>query len=68
VLATFMRPVGGCWPTSWRSDHSEVGVSGDGGLMAIFLACPMMSTFTIGALGMAACHRPWQRRSFQAGA
>jgi len=53
VLATAMRPVGG-----WLADR----VGGRTILlwafpataaMAIFLACPMMSTFTFGALGMA---------------
>jgi MFS transporter, NNP family, nitrate/nitrite transporter len=54
VLATAMRPVGG-----WLADR----VGGTRILMwvfpavaafALFLACPMMLTFTIGALGMAA--------------
>jgi len=54
VLATAMRPVGG-----WLAD--KVGgrailfwVFPVTAAMAIFMACPMMSTFTIGALGMAA--------------
>jgi NNP family nitrate/nitrite transporter-like MFS transporter len=54
VLATLMRPVGG-----WLADR----VGGQAilkwvfpvvAVMAVFMACPMMSTFTIGALGMAA--------------
>jgi NNP family nitrate/nitrite transporter-like MFS transporter len=54
VLATVMRPVGG-----WLADR----VGGRAILkwvfpvvaaMAIFMACPLISTFTIGALGMAA--------------
>lgn len=54
VLATLMRPAGG-----WLADR----VGGRAILkwvfpavaaMAIFMACPLMSTFTIGALGMAA--------------
>jgi NNP family nitrate/nitrite transporter-like MFS transporter len=55
VLATAMRPFGG-----WLADRI-------GGLVilrcvfpltalaALFMACPLMSTFTIGALGMACC-------------
>lgn len=54
VLATAMRPVGG-----WLADR----IGGRTILlwifpvvtaMAIFMACPLISTFTIGALGMAA--------------
>ena len=54
LLATAMRPVGG-----WLADR--IGgrkilfwVFPITAAMAIFMACPMMSTFTIGALGMAA--------------
>lgn len=54
VLATAMRPIGG-----WLADR--VGgrvilrwVFPITAAMAIFLACPLISTFTIGALGMAA--------------
>jgi NNP family nitrate/nitrite transporter-like MFS transporter len=55
ILATAMRPVGG-----WLADRV-------GGLailravfpltaaLALFMACPLMSTFTVGALGMAFC-------------
>jgi NNP family nitrate/nitrite transporter-like MFS transporter len=55
VLATAMRPVGG-----WLADR----VGGEvilrwvfplTAVMAVFLACPLMTTFTIGALGMAVC-------------
>lgn len=54
VLATVMRPVGG-----WLSDRIGgrlilLWVFPITAAMAIFLACPLMSTFTIGALGMAA--------------
>lgn len=54
VLATAMRPVGG-----WLSD--KVGgrtilkaVFPATAVCAVFMACPLMSTFTVGALGMAA--------------
>jgi NNP family nitrate/nitrite transporter-like MFS transporter len=54
VLATAMRPVGG-----WLADRVGgrtilLWVFPSTAAMAIFLACPLMSTFTIGALGMAA--------------
>lgn len=54
VLATAMRPVGG-----WLADRIGgrvilLWVFPATGVMAIFMACPLMSTFTIGALGMAA--------------
>jgi NNP family nitrate/nitrite transporter-like MFS transporter len=54
VLAVAMRPVGG-----WLADRIGgrkilLWVFPATALMALFLACPMMLTFTIGALGMAA--------------
>lgn len=54
VLATAMRPVGG-----WLADRIGgrvilLWVFPATAMMAIFMACPLMSTFTIGALGMAA--------------
>ena len=54
VLATAMRPVGG-----WLADRIGgrkilLAVFPFTAAMAIFMACPLMSTFTIGALGMAA--------------
>lgn len=54
VLATAVRPVGG-----WLADRVGgrailLGVFPFTAVMAIFLACPLMSTFTVGALGMAA--------------
>lgn len=54
VLATAMRPVGG-----WLADRVGgrlilLWVFPATAAMAIFMACPLMSTFTIGALGMAA--------------
>jgi NNP family nitrate/nitrite transporter-like MFS transporter len=54
VLATAMRPVG-----AWLADRVGgriilVWVFPITAAMAIFMACPLISTFTIGALGMAA--------------
>ena len=54
VLATAMRPVGG-----WLADRVNgrtilLWVFPVVAIMAIFMACPLISTFTIGALGMAA--------------
>ena len=54
VLATVMRPVGG-----WLADRIGgrmilLWVFPITAAMALFMACPLMSTFTIGALGMAA--------------
>ncbi|HXI93559.1 MAG TPA: MFS transporter [Blastocatellia bacterium] len=54
VLATAMRPIGG-----WLADRIGgrtilLWVFPVTAVMAIFMACPLMSTFTIGALGMAA--------------
>jgi NNP family nitrate/nitrite transporter-like MFS transporter len=53
VLATAMRPVGG-----WLADRIGgklilLGVFPATALMAIFMSCPLMITFTVGALGMA---------------
>jgi len=54
VLATLMRPMGG-----WLADRIGgrtilLWVFPITAAMAIFMACPIMTTFTIGALGMAA--------------
>jgi MFS transporter, NNP family, nitrate/nitrite transporter len=54
VLATAMRPVGG-----WLADRVGgriilLWIFPITAAMAIFMACPLISTFTIGALGMAA--------------
>ena len=54
VLATLMRPVGGVLADKVGGRAILRWVFPASALMAVFLACPMMSTFTIGALGMAA--------------
>jgi len=54
VLATLMRPLGGILADKVGGQSILKWVFPATALMAMFLACPMMSTFTIGALGMAA--------------
>jgi NNP family nitrate/nitrite transporter-like MFS transporter len=54
VLATAMRPVGGILADKIGGRAILRVVFPATAVMAIFLACPMMVTFTIGALGMAA--------------
>jgi NNP family nitrate/nitrite transporter-like MFS transporter len=54
VLATAMRPVGGVLADKIGGRTILKWVFPFTSAMAIFLACPMMLTFTIGALGMAA--------------
>jgi MFS transporter, NNP family, nitrate/nitrite transporter len=54
VLATVMRPVGGTLADKVGGRTILKWVFPFTAVMAIFLAFPMMSTFTIGALGMAA--------------
>jgi MFS transporter, NNP family, nitrate/nitrite transporter len=54
VLATLMRPVGGMLADKVGGRKILLWVFPVTALMALFLACPMMLTFTIGALGMAA--------------
>jgi NNP family nitrate/nitrite transporter-like MFS transporter len=54
VLATLMRPVGGVLADKVGGRAILRWIFPATALMAVFLACPMMSTFTIGALGMAA--------------
>jgi MFS transporter, NNP family, nitrate/nitrite transporter len=54
VLATLMRPVGGILADKVGGRAILLWVFPITGAMALFLACPMMLTFTIGALGMAA--------------
>ncbi len=54
VLATLMRPLGGVLADKVGGRAILRWVFPATALMAVFLACPMMSTFTMGALGMAA--------------
>jgi MFS transporter, NNP family, nitrate/nitrite transporter len=54
VLATAMRPVGGWLADRIGGQKILLWVFPITAAMAIFMACPLMSTFTIGALGMAA--------------
>jgi MFS transporter, NNP family, nitrate/nitrite transporter len=54
VLATLMRPIGGSLADRVGGRVILKWVFPFTAVMAIFLACPMMVTFTIGALGMAA--------------
>lgn len=54
LLATAMRPLGGSLADRIGGRRILLWVFPVTAAMAIFLACPMMSTFTIGALGMAA--------------
>ena len=54
VLATLMRPIGGTLADKIGGRTILKWVFPFTSAMALFLACPMMSTFTIGALGMAA--------------
>jgi MFS transporter, NNP family, nitrate/nitrite transporter len=53
VMATGMRPVGGVLADKVGGRTILRWVFPATAVMAMFLACPMMSTFTIGALGMA---------------
>jgi NNP family nitrate/nitrite transporter-like MFS transporter len=55
VLATLMRPVGGSLADHVGGRAILLWVFPLTGLFATFLACPLMSTITIGALGMAIC-------------
>jgi len=54
VLATAMRPVGGVLADRVGGRTILKWVFPAAGIMAIFLACPLMTTFTVGALGVAA--------------
>lgn len=54
VLATLMRPVGGILADKIGGRKILLWVFPVTAAMAIFLACPSIVTFTIGALGMAA--------------
>jgi NNP family nitrate/nitrite transporter-like MFS transporter len=54
VLATIMRPLGGSLADRIGGRRILLYVFPLTALMALFTACPLMSTFTVGALGMAA--------------
>jgi MFS transporter, NNP family, nitrate/nitrite transporter len=54
LLATLMRPVGGMLADKIGGQKILLWVFPIIAVMAVFLACPLISTFTIGALGMAA--------------
>jgi NNP family nitrate/nitrite transporter-like MFS transporter len=54
VLATALRPVGGVLADKIGGRTILKWVFPATALFAVFLACPLMSTFTVGALGMAA--------------
>jgi len=54
VLATLLRPAGGWLADRIGGRRILVWVFPITAAMAIFMACPLISTFTIGALGMAA--------------
>ncbi|AMV37796.1 MFS transporter [Planctomyces sp. SH-PL62] len=53
VLATLARPIGGWLADRVGGRRILAWVFPATAVMALFLACPMMTTFTIGALGMA---------------
>jgi NNP family nitrate/nitrite transporter-like MFS transporter len=53
VLATLMRPIGGALADRVGGHKVLLMVFPVTALMALFMACPLMSTFTVGALGMA---------------
>lgn len=54
VLATAMRPLGGWLSDRYGGRRILLLVFPFTAAMAIFMACPLIETFTIGALGMAA--------------
>jgi len=54
LLATGMRPLGGSLSDRFGGQRVLHFVFPAVFLLAFFLACPLMSTFTVGALGMAA--------------
>ncbi len=54
VLATVMRPLGGVLADRIGGTRILRWVFPATALAAVFMACPLMSTFTVGALGMAA--------------
>jgi NNP family nitrate/nitrite transporter-like MFS transporter len=54
VLATLMRPIGGALADRIGGRKILLWVFPITAAMAVFMACPLISTFTVGALGMAA--------------
>jgi NNP family nitrate/nitrite transporter-like MFS transporter len=54
ALATAMRPIGGILADRVGGRKILLWVFPMTAVMAIFLACPLMTTFTVGALGVAA--------------
>jgi NNP family nitrate/nitrite transporter-like MFS transporter len=54
VLATTMRPIGGVLADKVGGRRILKWVFPITGVMALFMACPLMATFTVGALGVAA--------------
>jgi len=54
VLATTMRPIGGVLADRVGGRSILKWVFPITGVMALFMACPLMVTFTVGALGVAA--------------
>ena len=54
VLATTMRPIGGVLADRVGGRRILKWVFPFTGVMALFMACPLMATFTVGALGVAA--------------
>lgn len=53
VLATLCRPLGGWLADRVGGRQILLWIFPATAVMAIFMACPLMSTFTVGALGMA---------------
>ena len=53
VLATAMRPVGGILADKVGGSRILRWVFPLAAVMALFMACPLMATFTVGALGVA---------------
>ena len=54
VLATGMRPIGGILSDKVGGRRILKWIFPVTGVMALFMACPLMATFTVGALGVAA--------------
>ena len=67
VLATALRPVGGVLADKIGGRTILKWVFPATAVFAIFLACPLMSTFTIGALGHGSIDRSGQWSRLQTG-